>query len=107
MLNNSLDFGIKEEEFWEMSIAEINRVIQSKKRVMEAQLKEGATRDYILADLIGRSVARLFSKQNDYPKIYEVYPNLFENEEINNNNDELSAIRFRQFAEHFNKGWKN
>lgn len=109
MLDNALDYGIAEKDYWEMSLAEIRRVIDSKNRVMKVDMKQKATQDYILADLVGRSVARLFSKQNDYPKINEVYPNLFNDnkEEENNNKMELSAIRFRQFAEHFNKGWKN
>ena len=43
----------------------------------ENQEKEKATFDYLLADLIGRSVGRLYNKNNSYPKINEVYSSLF------------------------------
>ena len=44
------------------------------------------------------------------PPISEVYPSLFENEaveeEIQKKKDELSALRFRQFAQSFNKRFR-
>ena len=46
---------------------------------LEAQ--EKATYDYILADLIGKSVSRLYSSSNTMPDIAEVYPSLFDSKE--------------------------
>lgn len=88
-----------------MTLAELLRKFQSYKRVKENQEKERATFDYLLADLIGRSVGRLYNKNNSYPKINEVYSSLFPiDEEIEQETkDALSAIRFRQFANSFNK----
>lgn len=63
--------------------------------------------DYILGDLIGRSVARTFSQGNSYPKVYEAYPSIFNKEEMERaeqqRRDELSALKLKEFAESFNK----
>jgi hypothetical protein len=69
--------------------------------------QERASYDYILADIIGRSIGRLYSNSAQYPPIEEVYPTLFNTEHIKeqkqNKVDELSAMRFKQFAASFNK----
>lgn len=93
-----------------MTIAELERLIQSKQRIIKWQAQERASSDYILADLIGRSMARIYNSSNRMPKISEVYPNLFDAEEIEDKvqqkKDELSALRFKQFAETHNKRFK-
>lgn len=90
-----------------MTIAEVNRAIKSNERVQLAQLKEKAILDYKLADLIGRSMARLYSKVAEMPDISEIYPTLFDSVIIKEQKqaklDELSALRFKQFAQNFNK----
>ena len=90
-----------------MTYAEITREIESRKRMQIEQAKEKASFDYILADLIGRSIARLHSSSNHLPSIAETYPSLFVAEEIEEQQQEkkdtLSAIRFKQFAEAYNK----
>lgn len=90
-----------------MTLAELNRSLLSKRRVLELKAKERASYDYILADLIGRSVARVYSSSAKLPSIAEAYPSLFNQEEIQEQQqaqkDQLSALRFKQFAESFNK----
>ena len=75
---------------------------------MEQQ--EIASHNYILADLIGRSVARVYSSSNTMPEVYEAYPTLFDSKEMEEKKAEkkaeLSAIRFKQFAASFNKKFK-
>ena len=109
-LDIALDWGISEEEFWDMTLAELQRLLNSKKRTLIAQQKEKATFDYILADLIGRSVSRIYSSSSKMPEINKVYPTLFDSDEIEEaiqkKKDELSAVRFKQFAENFNKRFK-
>ena len=109
-LENALDYGITEAQYWEMTLAELTRAIESKKRVNKAQEQKQAAFDYILADLIGQSVARVFSSENTLPDIAEVYPTLFNDEEITEQKqakkDELSAARFRQFAQAHNSNFK-
>ena len=93
-----------------MTLAELIRLIESKKRVLELEARERATFDYILGDLIGRSVGRAYNSANHYPSIAEVYPSLFTAEEVEqerqSKKDELSALRFKQFAQSYNKKYK-
>lgn len=106
-LESALDSGLTEREFWEMTLAEFDRFIDSRRRVQEREAKEKATYDYILGDLIGRSIARVYSSSNSYPEIYDAYPALFDREIIEEQRqerqNELSAQRFMAFAESFNK----
>ena len=92
-----------------MTIAELDRAIQSKKRVYKDKAMLKANSDYILADLIGRSISRIYSSENTMPDISEVYPSLFDSKEIEEHKAqkkaELSAIRFKQFATSFNKNF--
>lgn len=93
-----------------MTLAELVRAIESKKRIIKQQEQERATYDYILADLIGHSVARVYSSKTKYPSIAEAYPSLFNSEDIEEKQqekrDELSALRFKQFAQSYNRKFK-
>lgn len=106
-LDNALDYGITEYDFWNMTIVEIERAINSKRRVKKIEAQEKASFDYILADLIGKSVSRIYNSSNKIPEINEVYPSLFASQEVEEQRaakrDELSALRFRQFANAYNK----
>jgi hypothetical protein len=101
-LETALDFGIAERDFWEMTFAELNRAFESKKRLNKIQEQKQASFDYILADLIGKSVARVYNSANKLPKLNEAYPSLFDDKEIKEKEQErknnLSALRFKQFA---------
>ncbi len=109
-LNSALDNGIAEKDFWEMTFAELARAIESKHRVAKREAQEKASYDYILADLIGRSISRLYGSTNKMPDIAEAYPTLFSKEEIQEKKKqkqaELSALRFKQFAQSYNKKFK-
>ena len=102
--------GITEQDFWNMTIAELTRAMQSKNRIRKQQAQEKASLDYILADLIGRSIGRIYSSSTTIPAISEVYPSLFDSKEIEEKKVakqmELSALRFKQFAESHNKKFK-
>ena len=93
-----------------MTFAEINRAIESHNRLHIIEEKRKATCDYILADLIGRSVSRIYNSANKLPALYEAYPSLFEKEveeeRIQKQKDAMSAARFRQFAQLTNKRFK-
>ena len=90
-----------------MTLAEVNRVVESKQRVQKREQQEKASFDYILADLIGRSVARVYSSSNKLPAIEEVYTSIFDAKELQEQKEakqaELSALRFKQFAQAYNK----
>lgn len=93
-----------------MTFAELDRLLQSKRRMLEAEEKKKAIYDYTLADLIGRSVARIYNSANKMPTLSEAYPALFdkaaEEEIIQKKKDELSALRFKQFAQSYNNKLK-
>ena len=106
-LEIALDYGIDETNYWDMTLAEVIRAIESKKRKQKLQAQERASYDYILADLIGRSVSRIYSNSTRLPQIYEVYPTLFDGVEMEEQKQqkqmEISAIRFKLFAQSYNK----
>ena len=109
-LDNALDYGISEFDFWNMTIAELTRAIDSKKRIQRLEAQERASSDYILADLIGRSIARLYSSSAHMPQISEVYPSLFTSgeieEKVQEKKNELSVLRFKQFAQSYNNKFR-
>ena len=90
-----------------MTFAEVIRAADSYNRIKKAEMQEKASYDYILADLVGRSIARMYNSNNTYPEIGEVYPSLFDLEAIQQQKqeqkDNLSALRFKQFAQSYNK----
>ena len=76
MLQPSINLGLDEDRFWEMTVAEIQRYMEG----AIWRMKSKAQFDYSLANLIGVSVARIMSNDVSYPQIEEVYPDLFEEE---------------------------
>lgn len=107
-MNNALDAGLSEFDFWNMTLAEINRYVEAQERIRKREAKERATFDYIHAMLVGRAFS--VSKDNPYPEIYEVYPELFDGQSKEEKKQEqrtqLSALRFRQFALSHNKKYE-
>jgi hypothetical protein len=105
-----LDAGIIEDRFWFMTFAEVEREIESKKRMNELTMKERAVMDYTLADLIGRSNARVQSKSNKMPSIYDAYPALFKNDEAKEieqkKKADINVLRFKAFAAAHNQKFK-
>lgn len=105
-LEVALDAGISERDFWVMTFAELERELLARQRQKKREAQERASYNYILGDLIGRSIARIYSSSAKYPKISEVYPTLFDSQEIIEKKQEqknkLSALRFKQFAQSYN-----
>lgn len=93
-----------------MTPAEIERYIDSRNRVKEQEMKERAIFDYNLANLIGISVSRIYSKSNKFPSIEEAYPTLFKKEEIEQVKEdkitEQSVANFMAFADNFNSRFR-
>ena len=100
-LETALVYGISEFDFWNMTIAELRRAVEAKQKVEKLELKQKAIYDYKLANLIAIGFA------NRLPDIWEMYPTLFDSEEEIQKREqkqaELSALRFINFAESFNK----
>lgn len=101
LLQPAINAGLSEFEFWDMTVAEVMRYTEG----AVWRMKQKAQFDYVLADLIGVSVARIISKDAKYPPIEEVYPMLFEidkdealKDAVHQKQVEASANRFLQFA---------
>lgn len=98
---------MKENEFWEMTLAEVERAVLSWQRVQKRQAQEQAAYNYIMALLIGTSVASYFGDVK-VPPMEEVYSHLFEEraaqvqEQKIDKKTELSALRFKLFAKSYN-----
>lgn len=97
-----------------MTIAEVIRAIESNNRVKEAEAKEKAAFDYILANLITRGVSITLGSKQSFPTIEEVYTDLFSSnkteeaeQKVQEQKDKLSALRFIQFAQSHNQKIKN
>lgn len=106
----ALEYGVSEFDFWDMTLAELYRLLKAKRKMEARQLKQRAVMDHKLADLIGRSVARVYSDSIEIPNIEDFYEFLFDEEDLKQVQEkeqerqaELSAIRFKQFANSFNK----
>ena len=107
-LDTALDIGICERDFWEMTFAEIERAAESWQRSQKREQQEKARFTYILADLVGHSVSRIYSQNAKMPSLTEAFPSLFEasaeeQEKQAEATAELSALRFMQFAQAHNK----
>jgi len=91
-----------------MTIGELSRAVRSRLRVKKTEAREKASFDYTLAQIIGRACGMAFGTvKAEFPDIAGVYPTLFDSEEIKQRKQEkqaeLSALRFKQFAESFNQ----
>ena len=113
MLERALDYGITEDRFWEMTFAEIHREVDSKVRVKKLETQERASYDYILANLIVRGVSKVLGDKSDYPAIEKAYPGVFDDviaeteAQLEEQRMNLSALRFKQFAQSYNSNFKN
>ena len=113
MLENALDYEITEDQFWDMTFAEIERAVNSKRRLLKRQAQEKATYDYILAQLIAKRVSNVLGDKSNFPTLEEAYPGVFDDivEERKAKAEEqrmnLSALRFKQFAQSYNNNFKN
>lgn len=74
-LDIALDSGIPEKEFWDMTIAEVNRAVASHTRREKAKAQEKAIMDYKLANLIAA-----FLNDGKAPNVIKWYSFLFDEE---------------------------
>lgn len=93
-----------------MTFAELTRQIDSKERMFKLEAKEKASNNYIHAILVGKALITAFDNKTEFPEIHEVYPSLFQKsqasqEAIVEQQDLLSALRFKQFAKSFNENF--
>ena len=76
LLQPSINLGLDEFKFWDMTVAEIERYIDG----AMYRMKQRAQFDYILADLVGISSARMMSNDVKFPTLMEAYSHLYDKE---------------------------
>lgn len=111
-MDKAVDYEIKECEFWDMTYAEIERAIKSKIKLKKIEAQEKASYDYMQAQLIVKGISKILSGKGDYPTLEEAYPGLFDDvvearkQEAQQQKINLSALRFKQFAQSYNSNFK-
>ncbi len=95
-----------------MTPGEIVRSIESRSRVRRIEAQEKASYDYILANLIVKGMSVSLSGKGTVPTLEEAYPGLFDDmakekeQALQEQKMSLSALRFKQFAQSYNKAFK-
>jgi hypothetical protein len=103
-----LFYGLRELDFWDMTIGEVVRYVKSQDKISRVRNQERASYDYILASLIVRGVSITLGSKEHYPSLEDTYPKLFDDikqeqrESIEAKRMEVSALRFKQFAQSYN-----
>lgn len=96
-----------------MTPGEVNRFIKSRNRVRKTETQEKASYDYTLATLIVKGISITLGSKEPFPTIQEAYPGIFDEvikrqeEKIQQRKNELSALRFKLFAQSYNDKFKN
>lgn len=95
-----------------MTLGEVNRHITSRNRMLKIQAQEKASYDYIQANLIIKGISKVLGDKSAYPTIQEAYPQLFDDivkeqeAKIQEQKDNLTVLRFKQYANFHNKKYK-
>ena len=106
LLDIALEINISELDFWDMTIAEVNRAAAAYNKRKHREQQELASADYTLASTIGKYFSVVMSGKGKPPSLQEVYPDLFDDlleqqeQAMAEKKAELSALRFKQFS-HF------
>lgn len=109
LLQQCMSIDMREEDFYNSTLAQVTRYVESYNKQQEAQLQEKAFFDYQLANLIGLSVARLLSKDAKYPTFEKAYPfiNNAQPKEVDEEWEmEVQHNKLREWAEQMNKKFK-
>lgn len=94
--------GLSEKEFWDMTLAEVERYLSVYAEKEKIRQRNQAAFDYTLAALIGSYITRALGGKHKIPSIDKMYPTLFDDEEIKQAEEshriQIMSERFRQFA---------
>lgn len=104
LLEASLVTGIREAEFWEMTVGEAVRACDA----YQERRRDMAYFAFTNAMAVGLFVGSMFSSKSP-PKIHDIYPEFFkEDEEAEQKvQDSKSAANFINFANAFNRNFDN
>lgn len=91
LLQPAINLGLSEQDFWEMTVAEVERYVEGAKWRLQSQ----ASLDYTLANLINTGIASMFDESVKMPDLEEAYPTLFD-AEIAQKREQEKCIRESQ-----------
>jgi hypothetical protein len=107
MLPTALQIGISVYGYWSMTYGEIIMSIEAFNENERLRIREVASSNHQLANLIGLSVARIMNKDAEYPSLKEAFPNIFDDliEKIEpvQQDWQVAKARLLQYAEANNK----
>ena len=96
--------------FWDSSLQEVYDLIESYSRKQnikvqeyEADLKAKISLNAVLARQIGEYVASLFNSDSKISSLGELFPELFKDEQISNDDMTLYKARMEEYAYRHNK----
>lgn len=94
----ALDCGMSINQFWQLSILEIQDFIQSKRRSDTQRVKEDISLQFLLAKLVGEQIAAMYQKDFKLSKPWDLYPELFdqESEEVKRLQEENALADYKE-----------
>ena len=105
LLDSALEWGIDEDKFWDMTLAELRRAITARRRAHNAKMQEQAVMDYAHASLVGCAFGCVLSEEAKLPEFKKFYSFLYTQEEMVRMEDEeaerqdkISEMNFKLFA---------
>lgn len=101
LLQQCMSIGMTESDFYDSTFKQVKRYAESYTTRERAKMQEQAFFDYQLANMIGTSVARLFSNDVQYPSIEEAYAGIFDD----TNNKEIMPTEERKLGEVDKEAW--
>ena len=105
MLPIALQSGIKVLDYWFMTYIEIIDTIKAFREVERQRIREVASFNHSLANLIALSMARLENDKAEYPTLKQSFPGLFNDidDTPKQQNSEVMKERFLRYADANNK----
>lgn len=96
-----LDFGISTDEYWQLTLSEMEDIIDSRNRTFELEEKRRIDGLFLLADAISSRISYLFSSEENRVepvRQWDVYPILFADEK-KLHEDAMQDIEFEAYKE--------
>lgn len=83
LFKEAIKYEIGITEFWDLTLYEIEIILEAKREEKEAEAKEKILYNYNLASIITTQISCILAGKKP-PSLYEAYPDLFVEEEKNN-----------------------
>ena len=107
MLPLALQVGIGVFDYWDLTYGEIAMSIIAYRDNEDKRVKEIASANHSLANLIGISCSRLIDSKATYPSLAKAFPNLFDEVEQEDAQDwRVAKARMLEYTNASNKKFK-